>query len=97
MPGKAKLPERAERLSTEVLQQRWEASRDSSSELLLNSTLACVMRWSSAFVAFADAAKNDSTWSLHNAMFLLWKVLYLAYTVPTHRLPNYQQGPGRHK
>ncbi len=68
MPGRAKLPERAERLSTEVLQLQWEASRDSSSELLLKSTLACVMRWSSAFVAFADAVKNDNTWSLHNAI-----------------------------
>lgn len=59
MAGIAKLPERAERLSTVVLQQRWAASSDSSSELLLNSTLACVMRSRSAFVAFADAAMND--------------------------------------
>ncbi len=59
MPGIAKLPDRAERLSTEVLQHRWAASRDSSSELLLNSTRACVMRWRSAFVAFAEAATKE--------------------------------------
>ncbi len=39
-----KLPESAARLSMETLQHLWTASKDSSRELLLNSTLAFVMR-----------------------------------------------------
>ena len=65
MPGMVKLPESAARLSMETLQHLWAASRDSSRELLLNSTLAFVMRWSSTFVAFAAAARKDSSLSLH--------------------------------
>ena len=65
-PGTPKLPARADRLSMEVLQQRWAASRDSSRELLLNSILACVMRCSRAFVALAAADMKDSSFSLRS-------------------------------
>lgn len=77
MPGIKILPDRAARLSMEVLQHLWASSRDSSSELLLNSTLACVMRCSSAFVAFAAAARKDSSLSLHD---ITWATSWAEHT-----------------